>query len=239
MNKDEGVAPFFTKIAQVKDQLTAIGIIVDDDDLVQTMFDGLPNSQETFLAAVSGRENQPNFDRLWHDCLEEEGRVQNKTTGTKEGNLALIAKTRKFMKPSPQKRKGKKPQGKLPNASKLECYNCHKIGHFAKDCRQPKRKFKRRFQASIAEEQETKKKKNTKATKEDEPRREYYLIFALSGSITGSANSWLVDSGASKRMTGFREALTSYRKKFTTQVELGDDTTYKIEGVGSTSLQLE
>ena len=41
-------------------------------------------------------------------------------------------------------------------------------------------------------------------------------------------------------MTGHREALTSYRKKeFTTQVELGDDSTYKIEEVGSTSLQLD
>ena len=41
-------------------------------------------------------------------------------------------------------------------------------------------------------------------------------------------------------MTGNRGALTNYRKnKFTTQVELGDDTTYKIEGVGSTSLQLD
>ena len=41
-------------------------------------------------------------------------------------------------------------------------------------------------------------------------------------------------------MTGFREALTRYRKKkFTNQVELGDDTTYKIEGVGSASLQLD
>ena len=28
-------------------------------------------------------------------------------------------------------------------------------------------------------------------------------------------------------------------KKFTRQVELGDDTTYEIEGVGSTSLQLD
>ena len=78
MNKDEGVAPFFTNIAQVRDQFSAIDIIVDDDDLVQTVFDGLPNSWETFLAAVSGRENQPNFDRLWHDCFKEEGRVQNK-----------------------------------------------------------------------------------------------------------------------------------------------------------------
>ena len=80
---------------------------MDDDDLVQIVFNGLPNSWETFLASVSGCENQPNFDRLWHDCLEEEGRVQNKTTGTKEGNLALTAKTRKFKKPSPQKKEGK------------------------------------------------------------------------------------------------------------------------------------
>ena len=53
MNKDEGVGPFFTKIAQVRDLLTTIGIIVDDDDLVQTTVDGLPNSWETFLASVS------------------------------------------------------------------------------------------------------------------------------------------------------------------------------------------
>ena len=47
------------------------------------------------------------------------------------------------------------------------------------------------------------------------------MISTLSGSITNSANTWLVDSGASRHMIGFREALTSYRKKkFTTQVEL-------------------
>ena len=154
MKKDEGVAPFFTKIAQVRDQLTAIGISVDDDDLVQTVFNGPPNSWETFMAAVSGRETQPNFNRLWHDCLEEEGRVQCKAIGAKEVNLALTAKTRKFKKHSPQKGKGKKPQGKHSNAPSLECFNCHKIGHFAKDCSRPKRKFKRRFQASAAEEEE-------------------------------------------------------------------------------------
>ena len=75
LNKDEGVGSFFTKIAQVRDQLIAIGIVVDDDDLVQTVVDGLPSSWETFMASVSGRENQTTFERLWHDCITEEGRT--------------------------------------------------------------------------------------------------------------------------------------------------------------------
>jgi hypothetical protein len=51
---------------------------VDDDDLVQTVVDGLPESWGIFLALVNGREAQPNFDRLWHDCLEEEGRLKSR-----------------------------------------------------------------------------------------------------------------------------------------------------------------
>ena len=64
MEKDEGVASFSTKLSQVRDQLSAIGTLVDDDDLVQTIFDGLPSSWETFSASISGREVQPNFERL-------------------------------------------------------------------------------------------------------------------------------------------------------------------------------
>ena len=64
------------------------------------------------------------------------------------------------------------------------------------------------------------------------------MVSALSSS-TNIDTAWLVDSGACRYMTSDCRALTSYKKKkFTTQVELGDDSTYKIEGVGSTSLQL-
>ena len=68
MIKDEGVGPFFTKIAQVRYQLIAIGITVDDDDLVQTVVDGLPSSWETFMASVSGRENHERICQLSKDC---------------------------------------------------------------------------------------------------------------------------------------------------------------------------
>ena len=41
MGKDETISTFFSKIAQTRDQLAAIGVAVDDDDLVQTVVDSL------------------------------------------------------------------------------------------------------------------------------------------------------------------------------------------------------
>ena len=70
MEKNDTVATFFSKISQTRDQLIAIGVPVEDDDLVQTAIDGLPAAWGVFLASVNGRETQPNFARLWHDCLE-------------------------------------------------------------------------------------------------------------------------------------------------------------------------
>ena len=60
--------------------------------------DGLPSSWETFLARINARENQRDFERLWHDCLQEEGRIQSQNGTPKEENLALAARTRKGSK---------------------------------------------------------------------------------------------------------------------------------------------
>jgi hypothetical protein len=68
MEKDDTVASFFTKISQIRDQLLVFGVQVDDDDLVQTVVDGLPPAWEVFLSGVNAR-TQPNFERMRHDCL--------------------------------------------------------------------------------------------------------------------------------------------------------------------------
>ena len=72
----------------------AIGVKMNDDDLVQTAVDCIPMSWETFLASVNGRENQPSFDRLWHDYLEEKGRIQSMVGPHTEKDHALATKTK-------------------------------------------------------------------------------------------------------------------------------------------------
>ena len=104
---------------------------------------------------------------------------------------------------------------------------------------------KGRFQASIATEEakpqeEPQRRQTRAATKEKEPHKEYYLISALSGTITKSEEIWLIDSGASRHMIGFKYNLANYQdKKFKAKVELGDDDTYDIKEFGSTSFQFQ
>ena len=51
-----------------------------------------------------------------------------------------------------------------------------------------------------------------------------------------SQDTWLVDSGASTHMTGYREVLSDFKKKScSAEVELGDEVRYEVNGVGSIS----
>jgi hypothetical protein len=160
---------------------------------------------------------------------------------------ALSAKAKKWKRFPQHKGKGKKPQGKHSHPfsylSEVRCFNCNKLGHYAKDCRNPlsKKKQKGRFHASVATKEEEPQRKRTKtASKEQEQRRENYLVSTLFDAVTKSKEIWLVDSGASKHMTCFKQNLVNYRdEKFNVKVELGDDGTYAIKGVGSTSFQLQ
>ena len=44
MEKDETMSSFFTKSSQVRDKIASIGVMVDEDDLLQTSIDGLTSS---------------------------------------------------------------------------------------------------------------------------------------------------------------------------------------------------
>ena len=48
---------------------------------------------------------------------------------------------------------------------------------------------------------------------EHDSRKEDFLISALTGTITTNSDTWLIDSGASKHMTGSRKALTDLTEK--------------------------
>ena len=67
MNKDEGVASFLTRVAQVKDELPVVGDIVPDSKLVSIALKGFTKKWDVFVKYIVGREKLPNWSRLWDD----------------------------------------------------------------------------------------------------------------------------------------------------------------------------
>ena len=110
------------------------------------------------------------------------------------------------------------------------------MGHFAKDCRsQKKRNFKGKQHASTAAEgeEEDSRKKSKGSPSSQERRKDYHLVSTLSGSIINIKNTWLINSGASRHMTRYKDVLSNFKKKnFTALVELGDEASYAIKGTG-------
>ena len=69
---------------------------------------------------------------------------------------------------------------------------------------------------------------------------DYVLFSTLSGSVSPGEDTWIIDSGASKHMTGQRDILSSLTEKnFPQKVTLGDDYQYPVKGVGESTYKLD
>ena len=66
------------------------------------------------------------------------------------------------------------------------------------------------------------------------------MISTLIGNINHGSNDWLIDSGASKHMTRFKESFVILSKHESPhKAKLGDDYQYPIKGSGESSYKLD
>ena len=113
MNGGEGVTTYLTRISAVWDELAAVGEKVAPTELVRTAVNRASKSWGAFVQAIVGRENLPDWERLWDDFVQEETRrslVQGSTShsGVDDENVALAAKGKK--KKGPKKGGAKQHQ---------------------------------------------------------------------------------------------------------------------------------
>ena len=130
--------------------------------------------------------------------------------------------------------------------SRIRCYTCDEIGHFAKDY--PKNKNhchkkkgnKRIHHAHAVEDDEPSKKRSRYESEDSSSEDEYVLIPTLTGNISHGSDDWLIDSGASKHTTGFKESFVRLSEHDSPhKVKLGDDYQYPIKGSGESSYKLD
>ena len=91
--------------------------------------------------------------------------------------------------------------------SNYECFICHKLGHIAINCPMKAERVKKmkRFQAHANEDSDQEVEEEVQ--KDEDSSEEYVFIYALTGLVSLGNDTQLVDSGASKHMTGYKEPL--------------------------------
>ncbi|KAL8156228.1 hypothetical protein AgCh_001356 [Apium graveolens] len=120
------------------------------------------------------------------------------------------------------------------NRSQVKCFNCAAYGHFAYECRKPRKNRQQRGEANLAQ------------VNDEEPA----LLMAMcdngkkdvtvvtEGKTTNTIkerddNILYLDNGASNHMTGCREKFEKLDKTVKGEVKFSDGSLVKIEGKGS------
>jgi hypothetical protein len=67
MTKEDNVATYLTRLAQVKDEIAIVGEVISDSKMVRIALKGFTKEWEVFVKCVVGREKFPDWSRLWDD----------------------------------------------------------------------------------------------------------------------------------------------------------------------------
>ena len=93
--------------------------------------------------------------------------------------------------------------------------------HLARDCPLVKevkeRRKNKRYVAHIAKDDEP----TFKKEREEDATEEYVLVATLTNSVNYGDETWLVDSGASRHMTGFKDSFKFDYKRFSSLGKIG------------------
>jgi hypothetical protein len=161
----ETVTSYLGRFTQIRDELAAVGEIVDPTFLVRTTLNNFSKPWGSFVRGIVSREVMPTWERIWDDFVQEELRCSFGSSGqqhTPEGDEDLALWIKGKNKVGEGARQG--PKGgtqslesgseQTKDIRKLRCFACGEMGHYAGQC--PKRKKKRQQggMAATAEEEE-------------------------------------------------------------------------------------
>eukprot|EP00253_Pinus_taeda_P028995 PITA_28995 len=223
--KDEDIQSYFLSITGIKNDLLSIEEFIPDKELTITTLEGLPSEWYIFRTTLFNNDRISGFEELMSRCIQEETRMVEQEMPSSKGNPTAFS--------SHAKRK---------DTSHDDDQN-HSRGNFNHNQRNGRFNGKgKRNAGNEGSSQPSKKARNSKYESNvvNNKQDEYYLISALSTtSPLDSLGNWIIDGGASRHFTGYKEALTNLIEKETNlEIILGDNSTYLVKGVGNVTLQL-
>ncbi|KAA8532168.1 hypothetical protein F0562_006691 [Nyssa sinensis] len=112
---------------------------------------------------------------------------------------------------------------KSADKSNVECYRCHRYGHYQSECRT-------NLNRQNGE-------RTNFAEKEEDVSAEVSLLMVCHVNEETQQNMWYLDTGCSNHMCGDKKAFSDLDESFRNNVKFGDNSTVSVMGKGKVTLQ--
>ena len=219
MGESDTAVQHVSKVLNMARQLKDVGEPQSDATVIAKILASLAGRFSTLqIAWDSVDPARQTLEHLQERLIREDSRLEADT----DAASALVA-TRKDR----EKKKPRKPK------KEIECYRCHEMGHFARECKSERRKKdgdgKTRDCVLVVESNATMRTTRARGSREDAACEQVRELLSVKQSET-----WLIDSGASRHLTYRREWLTDFREnRDGATISLGDNKECKVVGEGT------
>lgn len=196
MNENDSVAQHVSKVENLARQIRDMGEPFSDLAVITKILNTLPSKYKNIRQAwLSLDESKQTIVNLTARLIDEEAQL----TATEETENAFSTMTLKG-----------KERNKTVEKSKVSCYNCRKKGHYARDCKAPKKK------------------------RQDDKNG---AAFSVDKNAICSEEAWIMDSGASTHMTYRKDFFETYEEVENSKVYLGSGQSLEVHGKGCINIQ--
>ena len=136
MKEGENMLKHINKQQEIVNQLVSVGADISEQEQVWELLLSLPESYNNLVNALEFSDDLTLPVLRQRLLLEEQKRKQRASEGRSED--ALVS-SRRFSRQNFSRTRQKGPN-RISNRSEIQCYNCGKYGHIAKDCHGTRRK---------------------------------------------------------------------------------------------------
>ncbi|CAL1397307.1 unnamed protein product [Linum trigynum] len=226
----KSLADHLNEIQGIVDQLSGMGIKMEDEVVALLVLASLPESWETLKISLtnSAKDGVINMEIVKSGVLNEEmrKRSQGASSSSSQSDLLTVdSRSRGRSEARGSKQRGKS-RGKSNKFANIQCHHCKEKGHIRRFCP----KFRN----------ERKKGKRDENSDDDGANSvdEFNIVYEEDVvNLTTQETSWVVDSGATIHVTSKREFFSSYTQGDFGVVRMGNGNLSKVIGKGEVCLE--